>query len=184
MTAAADRYRRLAHHFDTVVRSVPADRWNNQSPCVEWKAIDIVAHVADTETDFLRRMEFPGALPDDLPESTLDRWLIVRAAVQAVLDDPARTDHAFDGFFGPTTFGQTIDQFYSMDLCVHAWDLARATGLKHLETIDPDEMVAIHAAMDGLGDNLRQPGLIDAELLVPADADDQTKFLAWLGRRA
>jgi uncharacterized protein (TIGR03086 family) len=184
MTAAADRYRRLAEHFDTVVRAVPTDRWDSPSPCKEWKAVDIVAHVADTEVDFLRRMGFTDSLPDTLPESPVDRWKIVRPAVQEVLDDPSRTDHAYDGYFGPTTFGKTADQFYSMDLCVHAWDLARATGLTHLEPIDPTEMVAIHAAMDGLGDNLRQPGLIDAEVEVPNHADEQTKFLAWLGRRA
>lgn len=112
-----------------MVDAVPADRWEAQSPCAEWKAIDLVAHVADTEIDFVRRMPFADALAAELPSGPVDRWRIVRAVMQSILDDQDRADHGYDGFFGPTTFSATVDQFYSMDLCLHAWDLARATGL-------------------------------------------------------
>lgn len=184
MSTAADRYRRLAERFTVVIDAVPADQWDSPSPCAEWTALDIVTHVADTETDFIRRMPFADALPVDLPAMPVERWKVVRAVVQPALDDPARADHVYDGFFGSTTFAATVDQFYSMDLCVHAWDLARATGLAEFEPIDPDEMGTIRSAMFGLGDNLRQPGLIAVEIDVPDDADEQTKFLGWLGRRA
>ena len=184
MSTAADRYRRLAERFTVVIDAVASDRWDAPSPCAEWTALDIVTHVADTESDFVRRMAFADVLSPDLPSTPVERWKAVRSVVQAVLDDAGRADHGYDGFFGPTTFAATIDQFYSMDLCVHAWDLARATGQAEFESIDPDEMRTIGTAMSALGDNLRQPGLIDAEIEVSDDADEQTKFLAWLGRRA
>jgi uncharacterized protein (TIGR03086 family) len=183
MSVAADRYRQLSERFTVLVDTVPHDRWDAQSPCVDWKAIDIVAHVADTEIDFVRRMPFADVLPAELPSPAVERWKIVRSVVQSALDDSDRAEHGYDGFFGPTTFSATIDQFYSMDLCVHAWDVARATGLSQFEPIDRNEMGTIRAAMSGLGDNLRQPGLIDAEIVVADSADEQTKFLAWLGRR-
>lgn len=184
MTALAERYRRLADHFSTVVNAVPDDRWEAASPCADWKAIDIVEHVAETELEFLRRMAFADGLPAELPAAAVERWVLVREAAQSVLDDPSRADRTYDGFFGPTTVASTIDQFYSMDLCVHTWDLARAAGLSHLEPIDPVEMRTIRAALAGLGEGLRQPGVIGPEAAVPDDADEQTRFLAWLGRRA
>ena len=45
MTEVQDRYRKVASSFDATVREVPPDKWGAQSPCEEWKARDVVAHV-------------------------------------------------------------------------------------------------------------------------------------------
>ncbi len=179
----ADRYARLAEHFTRVVDAVPDDRWNAQSPCEEWTAIDVVRHVATTEAEMLGRMPFAPDTADDLSDP-LKAWPVVRDRIQAALENPDQAGHSYDGFFGPTTFEATIDSFFGMDLVVHAWDLARAAGLEKFEPIDADEMATLHAEIAKLGDNVRQPGVFGPALDPPADADEQTRFLALIGRRA
>jgi len=183
ITDIADRYRRLSTRFTDLVESVPSDRWDRQSPCEEWKAKDVVAHIVSTEAEHLKRMNI------DVTESIeglepLAAWPIVRDRMQQALDTPQEAEHSYDGFFGRTTLAASIDQFYSMDLVIHAWDLARAAGLKDFEAIPPGEVENVTRALEPLGDSMRQPGVFGPEVPVPADADPQTKLLAVVGRRA
>jgi uncharacterized protein (TIGR03086 family) len=168
--------------FTNVVAAVPQDRWDSPSPCGEWKALDIVKHVVETETDLLNRMPFTLKSTDGV-DNTTEAWSIVRARIQSALDTPSKAEHSYEGYFGPTTFAGTVDQFYSLDLTVHAWDLARATGLVQFEAIDPAEIEKIYADLAGLGDNMHQPGLFGPAITVPSDASEQTRFLAFLGRQ-
>jgi hypothetical protein len=77
------------------------------------------------------------------PADELDlraKWALTRNAVQQALDTHDTANHGYDGYFGPTTFAQTIDTFYSSDLVVHTWDIARATSMSDFVTISPSEM--------------------------------------------
>ena len=84
LTGIADRYRTLSARFSQLVDAVPDDRWNRQSPCEDWKAVDVFEHVVTTEAEHLKRMGF------ELPES-IDglephkAWPIVRERVQLSL---------------------------------------------------------------------------------------------------
>jgi len=183
ITDIADRYRRLSTRFTDLIRSVPTDRWNRQSPCEEWKAADVVAHVVSTEAEHLKRMNI------DLPESIdglepIAAWPIVRDRMQQALDTPDEAEHSYDGFFGPTTLAASVDQFYSMDLVVHAWDLARAVGLHEFEEMPAHELDEVATAIESFGDNMRAPGVFGPEVSAPAGADRQTKLLAVMGRQA
>ena len=73
--------------------------------------------------------------------------------------DPDTANHAFDGYFGPTTFVATLADFYCADLVVHAWDIASAVGLEEYVAIDANEMTAIRAGLERVGATMRQPGL-------------------------
>ena len=182
-SSPADRYRRLAARFTDIVIAVPGDRWSAPSPCEDWAAIDVVNHVVTTEADLLGRMPFA---PDPAQDTTdaIAAWPQVRDLMQAALDNPEHATYTYDGYFGPTTFGATVDQFYCMDLVVHAWDLARAVGLTEFEAIDPTEIDTITEAFAPLAGTMRQPGLFNAEVAVPSEADSQTRFLAYTGRKA
>ncbi len=179
----ADRYRRLADHFDRVAAAVPDDAWTNPSPCEDWTAADVVRHVADTERELVARLQLAEAPEPDADLHPREAWREIQPVVQGVLDDPTTAEFAYDGYFGPTTFAQTIDTFYSLDLLVHAWDLARAAGLTDLEAMPAEDVAVSFEAMRPFGDTLRQPGLCGPELVPPAGADEQTRFLAFLGRR-
>jgi uncharacterized protein (TIGR03086 family) len=181
-SSPSDRFRRVSSRFSTVVSAVPQTKWASPSPCSDWTAADIVKHIVETETDLLNRMPFAPAVTQD-PLNPIEAWPIVRDWIQSSLDTPSHANHAYDGFFGPTTFAKTVDQFYALDLVVHAWDLARAAGLAEFESIDPAEIETIYTDLSGLGDNMRQPGLFGPAIEVSNDASEQSRFLAFIGRK-
>jgi uncharacterized protein (TIGR03086 family) len=181
-TEIADRYRRLAGAFADRIAAVPADRWADVSPCDGWTARDVVRHVVDSQGIFLRLVgREPGPLPD-VDADPAAAWDAARAPIQAGLDDPELAAAEFDGMFGRSTFAAAVDTFLGLDLVVHGWDLARATGQD--ETIDPADLDRALASARGFGDALRGPGVCGPELEVAPDADAQTRTLAFLGRRA
>jgi uncharacterized protein (TIGR03086 family) len=181
-SSPADRFRRVSSRFSTIVTAVPQPKWASPSPCSDWTAADIVKHIVETETDLLNRMPFAPAVTQD-PLNPIEAWPIVRDRIQSARDTPSQAEHEYDGYFGPTTFAQTVDQFYSFDLVIHAWDLARATGLVEFEAIDPTEIETAYKGLAGLGDNVRQPGLFGPALEVSPSANEQTRFLAFVGRK-
>lgn len=147
----------------------------------------MLAHIVDTERDFLVRHALADGLEagdgDPVPADLLGRWAATRDRVQAALDDPATAERGFDGYFGPTTIGAALDTFYSGDLVVHGWDVARAAGLAELEAIDPLELDLLTAEMETLGDAVRMEGIYGPPVEVADDASAQDRFLAWTGRR-
>ncbi|MGI9017463.1 MAG: hypothetical protein ACR2HR_10245 [Euzebya sp.] len=112
-------------------------------------------------------------------------WPAVRDRVQQVLDDRELAEKPYDGYFGPTTPEQTLDTFYSSDLLVHTWDLATATGLAQFESMPPDVIAHCHAELAELPEEaIRSEGIYGPALEVDDDADQQEKFLAFIGRRS
>ena len=47
MTDVQDRYRLVSNGFDAAVKAVTPDKWDAQSPCEQWTARDVVAHVVE-----------------------------------------------------------------------------------------------------------------------------------------
>jgi uncharacterized protein (TIGR03086 family) len=177
----ADRYRRLAEHFSKVVDAVPSAAWSAASPCEGWSAADVLDHVVSTERDLFARMPF-GAVDDLAAGGSLLTWPQLRDRVQAALDEPAHAGHTYDGFFGPTTFAETVGLFYCFDLLVHSWDIARAAGLPTLETMPAADVEWAQQALAPMGDNVRMNGVLGPEVRVPDDASAQDKLLGWAGR--
>jgi uncharacterized protein (TIGR03086 family) len=180
MTEIADRYRRLSEAFAATVAGVPDDRWSSPSPCEDWTARDVVRHFIGAQGMFLGFIgeemgEIPS--PDDDPAAA---WDNARARIQAALDDPARAEREFDGFLGRSTFCAAVDRFLNCDLVIHRWDLARATGQD--ETIEPPDAERVLEVAHGFGDGFRSPGAFGPEIPVAADADVQTRLLAFCGR--
>jgi uncharacterized protein (TIGR03086 family) len=182
MSEVSERYGRLSNAFADRVAAVPQDRWGNQSPCEKWTARDVVRHVVDIHGMFLglvgRQLQ-PGPEADDDPLGAFDN---ARRQMQADLDDPGRAGAEFDGYFGRSTFEQAVDTFVSFDLNIHGWDLARAAGLD--ERIDPEELPRLWASTELFGEAIRSERTCGPAVEPPPDADEQTKLLAYLGRRA
>ena len=182
MTGTSDRYRRLAGSVTATIEQVPPDKWDAQSPCEEWTALDVVRHLCQVPAIFFGLIGEPAPEVPVVEDGPLAAWTAARDATQAALDDPSIATREYDGFTGPSTFEKGVDQFICTDLIVHRWDLARATGLD--ERIDAQDLADVRAAMEPMGDNLRSPRAFGPAIEVPAGADEQTKVLAFLGRRA
>ena len=67
-----------------------------------------------------------------------------------------------------------------LDVLVHGWDLAMATGQDC--TLDPELMEACRQITEPQLEAFRSAGALGPEVAVPADASAQTRFLALLGR--
>ncbi len=119
-----------------------------------------------------------GPSVDDDP---VGAWQTQCDAVQALLDDPATADLVLSNrHIGEVPLDRAIDQFYTADVFMHTWDLARATGQD--ETLDADTCAAMLAGMEPMDEVLRQSGQYGPRVEVPENADVETKLLAFIGR--
>jgi len=139
----------------------------------------VAARAIDTERDFLTRHDLPVADSpglDDPPAA----WRAHVATVTSAFADPQVPSREFDGYFGRTTLGATLDDFYGWDLVIHGWDVARATGQDW--SLSDEEARAMHATADGWGDALYSEGVCAPPVPVPDSAPASERLLGRLGR--
>ncbi|NMD46763.1 MAG: TIGR03086 family protein [Propionibacterium sp.] len=178
MTNTISIFNDRADRFSGIVAGV-GDRWDAATPCTGWTTADVVRHVIDTERDFLARHGLIGTEPaaDESPERA---WRAHLEEVTRALSADGVAQRDYDGYFGPTTIGDTMADFYGWDLAVHAWDLARATGQGN--PIGDDEAVTLSSIADAWGAALHSPGVCAGPLPVADDASASERLLARLGR--
>jgi len=180
VTPAADEHRRVAGAFTERVRG--ATDWDAQSPVEDWTARDVVRHLVEWFPAFLEsgagvRLD-QGPSVDDDPVAA---WQVHCDAVQALLDDPTTPSKLLSNpHIGDVPLDEAVDRFYTSDVFMHTWDLARATGQD--ETLDPEKCQALLAGMEPLDEVLRASGQYGPKVEVPADADVQTRLLGFIGR--
>jgi uncharacterized protein (TIGR03086 family) len=182
MSEISDRYRKVAGQFTQRATSVPDGAWDNPAPCQGWVARDVVRHLVEWMPGFFLGnigVEVPKIPPID--EEPAAAWETLTDAIQEALDAPEIAAREFDMRMGRYTFEQAIATFSIGDVLVHTWDLARATGLD--ETLDADEVHRLLAGMGPIDELLRQSGQYGARVEVPEDADEQTRLIAFTGRR-
>ena len=182
MSELAERYRKIAGRFTETVKAVPAGAWDSPSPCEGWRARDVVGHLVDWLPAFFFGtwgIEHPSH--PSIDEDPVAAWTAVSDTIQAALDDPDVAGAERDTRMGPSTFEQTFDMIGTNDVFLHTWDVARATGLD--EDLDPDEVHRLFEGMEPYGDAMRQSGHYGPATEVPDDADEQTRLLAFIGRR-
>jgi len=180
MTEISDRYRRLAAELTKLVGAVPAERWDDPSPCEEWTARQVLDHVVTTHGSMAGYvgLNLPAGQP--LTGDPAGGWMAAREGMQALVDDPATAQLEYDGYFGRTSLERTVDGFLCFDLVVHRWDIARATGGD--EHLDSEELRRIWADAKGFGEMIRSTGVCGPEVPAPAGANDQDRLLSFLGR--
>lgn len=168
-------------HADAFTNTVAAiSNWDNESPCEGWTARDVLAHVVETERDFLTRQGVDLGEAPDLADPA-GAWAEHDAAVRAALADPEVAGREFTGVFGPTTIGETMGRFYGFDLVVHRWDLAQANGRD--ERFSGAELALLDRSIEGFGEHLYGEGICKPALEIDAGADHQGRVLARLGRQ-
>lgn len=168
----------LTDRFGEVVAAVADHQWDAPSPCEGWSAGDVVAHVVDSQRDFLAQRGVD--LGERATGSPAELWAAHAQAVRATLSE-AVLAREFDSFFGPSTVGAVLDTFYNLDLVVHRWDLAAATG--RTTTFTDHELDLAEASLDLLGDNIHLHGACAPAIdLGDGPAGRQEQLLARTGR--
>jgi uncharacterized protein (TIGR03086 family) len=119
-----------------------------------------------------------GPSVDDDPVAA---WQTHCDAVQAVLDDPATAGRLLSNpHIGELPLDRAIDQFYTTDVFMHTWDLARATGQD--DDLDQDFCAQLLAGMEPMEEIIRSSGQYGPRVPVKEDADPQTRLLGFIGR--
>jgi uncharacterized protein (TIGR03086 family) len=179
----SENHRSHAAAFTARVDGVPAGGWDAPAPVEGWLARDVVRHLVEWFPGFLHAgtgIRLPGGPSVD--EDPAGAWAAQRDAVQALLDDPASSQRVLENrHLGAVPLPEAIDRFYTADVFMHTWDLARATGQD--ETLDADTCRLLYEGMLPLDDVLRASGQYGPKVPVPADSDPQTLLLAFIGRR-
>lgn len=182
MTGPADEHRRVSGAFTARVRGVPPGAWDRPAPCEGWVARDVVRHLVEWFPALLRSgagVDLPTGPPVD--DDPVAAWTVHSESVQALLDDPATaTATLADPHIGELPLDVAVDRFYTPDVFMHTWDLARATGQD--EHLDPERCARMLAGMLPHDDVMRQSGHYGPRVDVPEGADAQTRLLAFIGR--
>jgi uncharacterized protein (TIGR03086 family) len=173
---------------ERIVEGVTAEHYDLASPCEKWNTRALLNHVLGTlalgagllgDVEPSVRMA-PGGLPD----------------VDLVGDDPVKAYRAgVDGLLAaargdalarshPTPLGampgSVLGGFTTLDIAVHGWDLAKATG----QPADLDDDLANEVLMfarQTITDATRAPR-IGPEVTAAPDASATDRLVAFLGR--
>jgi uncharacterized protein (TIGR03086 family) len=176
----AERHRQIGGLFTD--RVAGARDWDAPAPVDGWAARDVVRHLTEWFASFLAAgsgIQLPtGPSVDDDP---VGAWKVHNDAVQALLDDPATADRVLTNpHIGELPLDRAIDQFYTSDIFMHTWDLARATGQD--DRLDPDFCAALLAGMEPMEEVIRSSGQYGPRFPVPDDSDPQSRMLGFIGR--
>lgn len=182
MTSTAKQYEAALRPLTAVVQAVSPSGWDAPSPCEGWTARDVVGHIVQTQREMLHGHGVELGDAPNLDPDPASAWSDHTQRVLDVLQDETLVGRAYDGHFGPTTVGATVEQFYVWDMYVHRWDLARAAHLP-AELTDA-ELDRVEQGADSFGEALYMEGICRPRIDVGADADRTTRVLARLGRTA
>ena len=178
----AQEFQEIGGRFGDLVAGVRPEQWDGPSPVAEWTARDVVRHLVEWFPSFLAAgadVEItPGPSVDDHPAGA---WRHLQDAVQGLLDDPASADRVLSNpHIGDIPLPQAVSQFFTADVFMHSWDLARATGQD--DTLDPARCVEMLAGMEPIEELMRSSGQYGPRVAVPEEADAQARMLGFIGR--
>lgn len=187
MREMVERFQRAQAAFGHRVDAVPAASWDVPTALPGWSVRHLVAHLVDEQ-----RWVAP-LLGGQAPAEIGDRFSSDPLGDEPIGAWETASDEALTAFAAPDALQRTVVLSYgespaadycaemTADLVVHAWDLAHAIG--GVQRLD-DNLVAwtleyAEEHLDGSG----TPGVFDAAVDVPDDADPQARLLARYGRR-
>jgi uncharacterized protein (TIGR03086 family) len=176
----AELHRQVSHGFTDRVRG--AQSWDVPAPVAGWTARDVVRHLVEWLPPFLAAgsgIHLPaGPSVDDDPAAA---WQTHCDAVQALLDDPATAGRVLSNpHIGELPLDRAIDQFYTADVFMHTWDLARATDQD--DRLDQDFCAQLLAGMEPIEEIIRSSGQYGPRVPVKEHTDPQTRLLGFIGR--
>lgn len=179
-------HRRAMNEFDTRMGRIGDDQWNRPTPCTEWNVRDLVNHLVSEQRwaphllagDTLDAVgdRYDG---DQLGTDPITAWDESARAARRAWNEPGATTGEVNVSFGVIP-AEDYGWQMTLDLAVHAWDLAR--GIGDDETLDPDLVEILHTVFAPQMEALRGSGVFAPPQPVAEDADPQARLLAMLGR--
>lgn len=166
-----------------IIAAVRPDQWDSPTPCTEWDVRAVTVHLLDGVQSYLVAF---GDAPGESARAVTDADLLpamqeADARFLERLRAPGGREAMLDMGYA-TMPAETIAGFRLVDLLVHGWDIARATGQP--TDGDPEVYEAALAfsqrAMDGM--DRASFTMFDEATTAPADATAADRLAAFLGR--
>ena len=175
-------------HTRKYVAGVQEGKWHGPTPDEEWDVHQLVNHIVSGNFWVTPLVEgktigevgsrYDGDLLGDDPV----------AAYQQSAKEAAAAFNAPGAMAAPcaVSYGPVPGEIYAghrfVDVLIHGWDLAKATGQD--TTLPADLVEACFEVVEPQKDLLAASGMFGSDVKVPAGADRQTQLLAELGRQA
>lgn len=174
-----------------IVKATPADKLDAATPCREWDVHALLNHVIGTlwlaeallSDQAPRHPMAPGGLPPvDLAglDPAAAYAEAATAALAATAGDALTRRHTTPLGEMP---GPGLAGFTTLDILVHGWDLARATG----QPADLDGRLAAHVlafAQQALATPESRAARIGPAMPVASDAPVTQRLIAFVGRQS
>ena len=175
--APAARHAMVAGEFARLVAGTPD--WSAPAPVDGWTARDVVTHLVEWFPGFLAGggVKLPTGPP--VAHDPVAAWQHQADAVQALVeqrgDEPFTPPHA-----GSHRLADAVDRFYTADVFMHSWDLARAGGQD--AGLDEDFAARLLEGMRPIEQLLRDSGQYGPAVPVAADAPVVDRLMGFIGR--
>ncbi|MEU4546443.1 TIGR03086 family metal-binding protein [Nonomuraea dietziae] len=165
---------RATERTSALVRAVPQEQFGSPTPCAEFDVKDLIAHmewVAELFESLGRKGPYveQGPYAGDFTERA-ERTLAVWSRREA-------WDGTSPVMGLPMT---TLAHMYLVDMVVHGWDLARATGQPYEP--EPEAVSRALAFSEQMAEMGRQRGVFGPPVAVADDAPEFDRLLGVIGR--
>ncbi|MGW6058167.1 TIGR03086 family metal-binding protein [Streptomyces sp. NPDC055189] len=183
----ADLLKVATAHAVPVVRAIPDDKLTAPTPCAEYDVKALFNHLFQVTVQFQalaakQNSDFGGEAPDVVAGSPewRDRFADEAGKLVAAWSAPGADEGTTGAMDMPA---RTVGCMVLLDLTVHAWDLARATGQEYEAAPGSSGVVTVlREAVAGLGPTGRKMGAFGEQVAVPEDASELERLLAETGR--
>ncbi len=164
-----------------VVQGLPDDLMDAPTPCVEYTVADLANHLYLVVVNFqeLAAKQLPdwSQTPDYLHGAWRDAFAAETERLTEAWAAPGSEEGVSPGMGLPA---RTVGQMALLDLTVHAWDLARATGQPFEPA--PETVPELAELLAVMGPTARKTGVLGEPCAAPEDADAFVRLLADSGR--
>jgi uncharacterized protein (TIGR03086 family) len=179
-------HRRALDETQRFVAGVAGDQMTNATPCEDWDVRALLNHLVSgnlwaAELGAGATIDGVGTRLDGdlLGDDALGAYDASAKLAAAIFEEPGALERPCAVSYGPVP-GSVYAGHRFIDVLVHGWDVAEATGQD--TTLAPDLVEAAYELLLAEADLVRASGMFGEDLAVPDDADLQTRMLAFIGR--
>jgi uncharacterized protein (TIGR03086 family) len=186
MTDIAELHAQALDATGRIVAGIPPGRWDAGTPCQGWDVRALLNHVVSGNL-WAAELAAGGTIEgvgdrfegDVLGTDPAGSYDTSAAAAAAAFRRPGALEAPCAVSYGPVP-GSVYAGHRFLDVFIHGWDLAAATGQD--TTLDPGLMEACREVIEPQLELFRQAGAIGEALSAGPGATAQSRFLAALGR--
>jgi uncharacterized protein (TIGR03086 family) len=180
-TEISDLLDRAVPTVTGLVAGVRDEQLSQATPCAEFRVRDLLDHLLQVVGNFQlvadRQPVDWSVTPDAVTGDWRQRFAADAAAMTAAWSDPQVLDGVSPGMGLPQ---RTLGLMMVVDLVVHGWDLALATGQPY--RVDERLLAPTAEFLDTMGDTGRTMGAFGPVVAVGADVSRFGRLLALTGR--